>query len=350
MITLIAPLFGTFIACGIPESLHLQDDVGPDDDSIHSPYARGAVVSLSAGGWGHGQVDDSWSIVPDDEGVLVQVEPQQPPEDEDEDEGFGLDFRAVGQGTTAVSLVDEDGDVRARTTVEVVMPDSITLHGATAERSGLPELAREDCEVSIVQGGTGGLIAQYWLGDVEVFGNGVLSLLSADPVVLDVDYSYSGKDLDWLQLSPEEVGSHTVDLLVDGVALDAVTYEAVPYEGIVTTALLGGDESGAEEGDWIELLVQSFDANDCPVLGAAWTWHVDGELQEERGDLYRYELDEDVTTSLEAQFGDHVRTTSVHGVGTVMDSNAAGCSAVAGSAALAPAMIGLLALARRRDD
>lgn len=340
------------LACGVPEGLHLEDDLGASDSEldIHGPYARGAVVTLDVGGWRSGSVDETWNIVPDDESVLVQLFDDDDDAEESEDDGFTVEFRAARSGITAVSLIDPEGEVKARTTVEVVMPDTVTLHVATAERMELPALADEDCGVRIVEGGTGGLVAQYWLGETEVFGNEVLGLLSDDPLDLAVDHSYDGKNLDWLQLTPEDTGTHTVDLLVDGVHLETLTYEAVGQDAIASTALLGGDETDASEGDAIEILVQIFDDEDCPVYGAAWTWHVDGELHEDRGDIYRYDFDEDVSTTLDASFGDHEQSASVHGVGTVMDSNAAGCSALAGTAALAPALLGLLALVRRRDD
>ncbi len=347
----IALLTAPLLACGVTESLHLEDDLGADDSDvdIHRPYARGSVVTMSVDGWRHGRIDDTWDIVPDDPTILVvQLDEDEPEDDEDDD--LSVEFIAESEGTTSVSLLDDEGEVRARATVEVVMPDTITLHVATAERMEMPELESADCGVRIVEGGTGGLVAQYWLGDTEVFGNEVLSLVSNDPVVADVDHSYSGKNLDWLQLTPEGTGTQTVDLLVDGVHLHSLEYEAVAAEAVATSAFLGADETDAREGDWLELLIQAFDAEDCPLYGARWNWDVDGELQEDQGDLFRYEFDESITTELTATFGDEVRTTTVHGEGSVANSNDAGCSAAAGSAALAPALLGLLALARRRDD
>jgi len=352
--TLIALLTTPLLACGVAEGLYLEDDVGASDSDldIHGPYARGSVVTLGVGGWRSGQVDETWDIVPDDDGVMVVIEGEEEPDDgdEDDDDGLTVELRAATSGTTAVSLVDPDGDVKDRISVEVVVPDTLTVHVATAERMDMPELAPEDCGVRIVAGGTGGLVAQYWLGDTEVFGNEVLSTLTDDAIDADVDHSYSGKNLDWLQLTPTQVGTQVVDLLVDGVHLESVTIDGLSADSVVSAAFLGGDETDADEGDAVELLVQAFDADDCPVYGAAWTWHVDGELQDEVGDLYHYDFDEDVTTSLEATFGDLEKATSVHGVGSVQDSNATGCSALAAPAALAPALLGLLALVRRRDD
>ena len=238
------------VACGLDLSgaIQLADDVGPDDseEAIHLPYARGSVVRVGVQGWNSGRVDDGWSLEASDELILVPLfETEQDDTDEESDEGFSVEFRALGEGTTTLTLFDDEGEIRDETTVEVVMPDAITLHVATSERMGMPELAPEDCDVSIVEGGTGGLIAQYWLGETEVFGNEILDLASEDPVFLDVDYSYNGKNLDWLQLTPEEVGSHTVELFVDGEPLHTLTYEAVPTEAVATTAILGGDEAEA---------------------------------------------------------------------------------------------------------
>jgi hypothetical protein len=348
---LAAPL----IACGLPQSLHLEDDVGIDsEDTMHSPYVRGSVVTIRPDGWGAGKVDEDWSLVADNDDIMVRFLAEEGDSDSDSDEevdeGLSYEFRAAAEGSTTISLLNPDGEIKAQATIEVVMPDTVTLHLATAERTGPPELNQEDCDIIIVEGGIGGLVAEYWLDGAEVFGNGVLALVSEDEVLLDVDYSYSDKNLDWLQLTPEATGTQSVDLLVDGELLDTLTYEAVSYDAIATTALLGADETDARDGDWLELLVQAFDDQDCPVLGAQWTWHVDGELQEVQGDLYRYEFDESINTTLEASFGDHERSTSIHGVGSVQNSNAASCSAVGGAAMLVPALFGLLALTRRRED
>ncbi len=348
LLAVIAPLIG----CSQP--LHLEDDVSHSDDNTvngERPYVRGTEIRIEVAGRGHSEIDEDWSFTIEDESVLQLLEERGEEEEEaEEDERFGADFLAIAAGTTRIALLDPDGQLELEEEIEIVFPDEITLSVATAERMQMPELDPEGCDFQVLEGGTGGLIAQYWVEGREAFGSEVLTLASLDEVELSVDHSYSGKNLDWPQITPLTTGDIALDMLVDGHFVDAVTLSAVSYDAIASAAWIGGETAEVQAEDWVDLLVLPYDADDCPIYGSQWGWEVDGELDDERGDLYRYEYDPDVTTTLLASLGDFEKTIEVHGVGEVSSSNVASCSASGGAALLIPAVLSVLGLVRRRED
>ena len=338
--------------------MYLADDIDLEldfnalegaSDTLHTPYVQGTQVVIYA----HDALDDdepSWRLESSDQSVLRVAE---------HGDGF-IRCTAVGAGTAAVRVYDEDGDRVHSGTIEVRAPTRAELYA-----HGPLIIGRSDEEahvagtIRVVQGGTATFLVRYFDGDQELFGNGVLSAVAAgdDQLELFEETSFLFENREWLQMRPITASTMELDLYGDGLPVGHFTVQGVMPIDVDHIELIGESERGAADEESLAVLAQGYDRDGNAIYGIEFLWNVDGVLQPGMGDLYRYEYDADADVDVEASFQDMTAGATIHsGGGYVSSTNIIGCSATA--AAPGPVSTPILlvfamltvALARRRRE
>lgn len=314
------------------------------DDELHSPYVRGATMRLHV----YSNDDDEsfvgWTITSSDPAVF-RVDDLATASD-------SLDARgtAVGEGVATLTVRDDDGDVVGHGLAEVLVPDRVEL-----EAHGYLILGHDaDAAVgdpTMIANGTATFLVRYFHGDRELHGNGVLATEVAGGVTAEARTSYLFEDREWLTLrTGADPGAAAVTLFADGVAIATREVTIVPETAIADVDLLAQSDRGHDDGDWLVLLAQAYDAAGTRVFGIDFLWDVDGEGQDDAGDLYRYELTRGAHRMVTARKAGRSASVMIQSAnGYVDSSNEVGCSA-ASPRSLVPglALIALGLLARRR--
>jgi len=314
------------------------------DDDLHSPYVRGAGVTVFAHSSDDGEDLRSWSIESSDPAVF-RIDGTVASGGRD----LAVRGQAVGEGTAALTLRDPRGHAMGHGVAEVRLPDAIELdaHGSLI-------LGRDDeaavHEARVLAGGAATYLVRYFQGGRELHGNGVLSAdvppgMTAAPMT-----TFLLEDREWLMLRTTAAGTGMVQLRADGVAAASLPVVVVTESEIADVVVLTEPESGHKDGDWLAALAQAYDLTGVRIFGVDYAWKVDGAMQLADGDLYRYQFKAGQHTMVQAQRGAHADAAQIQSQGGFVDStNHVGCAAGGGGSLLVGLVgLGLVAGRRRR--
>jgi hypothetical protein len=311
------------------------------DGFLHTPYVKGAPVTVFVNG---GDDDDltGWKVSSSDSSVFaidsVTVA--------DDRHSIAAKGRAVGEGVAGLIVDDKDGGQVGIEEAEVVAPDRVELdaHGYLILNRE-PEAYVDD--VRIVAGGTATYLVRYYRGDRELHGNGVLSIDAPAMVSANPRTTFLFENREWVSVSSSTVGTESIALRADGDPITTVPVITVPETDIQNVALLAQSEKGHEDGDWLVLLAQSSDAIGRRIFGVDYRWNIDGVMQTDAGDLYRYEFKQGAFEMVTAERAGHAASTMIQSdTGFVDTTNHVGCDAGAGAGGFVG--LALLGLRRRR--
>lgn len=340
-------------ACG--PTYHMTDDVDLTwdfeltlsrfDDDLHSPYVRGARVTLFAHSSDDGERFAGWSIESSDPEVF-RVDDSAV---EAGGDGLVAHGQAVGEGTARLRLLDDRGREVGRGVAEVRVPDRVELaaHGSLI-------LGRDDeavvSEARVVEGGEATYLVRYFRDGRELHGNGVLTADVPAGVTAQPRTSFLFENREWLTLDATDAGTGTLQLRADGEAVVSLPLVVVPDSAIEDVVVLTESEKGHDDGDWLVALAQAYDAQGARIFGVDYAWDVDGVAQSGDGDLYRYRFQRGMFEMVQAQRGAHRDAVMIQAdAGFVDSSNRVGCTAGgSGSLLVGLAGLGLVAVRRRR--
>ncbi len=329
--------------------MYLSDDIDIDfnwtpiegrGDTLHTPYVVGTEVVISA----NDNLDSSdnelgWTMTSTDEGVLRI----------DSVWDGRAQCVAVGAGTAEIRVHDNDGEHIYSGDIEVREPTRAELfaHGPLIIGWNSDEALVEG-PIRILAGGMGTFLIRYYDGDDRLYGNGVLEARAADDsqdIGLEARQSYLSENREWLSISPHIPGVYDVELFAGDIPVGQGVVEAVDVDEIDQIILLGQSEIWAQDDDWLTVLAQAYDSSGNPIYGAEYIWDIDGELDTEMGDLYRYEYEDDRSVHLSADFYGLRDEIEIHSSGGYVDStNNIGCSATGSSPSGAAPFLMLLAV------
>lgn len=342
-------------ACG--PDIHLTDDIDLTwdfeltvkrfDGDLHTPYVKGAPVTLFVSG---GDDDDltGWKIYSTDSSVFAI-------------DGYTLDEkghsitatgRALTEGIAGLVIEDHHGKSVGVDEAEVVAPDRVELdaHGyLIMDRE--PEALVD--ELRIVAGGEATYLVRYFRGNRMLHGNSVLSI---DPTTTGLAArartSFLFENREWISVqSTTTPGTQSISMRADGTPVGSIPVVTVPETDIADVALINQSERNHEDGDWLVLLAQSYDGVQRKIFGVDYAWEIDGVMQTEAGDLYRYYFEKGDYKTVTAERSGHAATTTIQSDHGFVDStNRIGCNAGGGGAGALSALglLGLLGLRRRR--
>ncbi len=342
--TALAGCQGARLADGIDLELNFLQLLGPSDQ-LHSPYVSGASFSVYSIGVDP-EDEVGWRVGTSDPAILSIAEVR----------GDGHAWvHAAAPGQVDLLLLDETGQEVHRAPVEVVAPDRAELlaHGPLLVRR--PELQPETTDtISVLVGGAGTFLVEWYADGDPLFGNGALSTESDDGVLAEPRQTFVFEDREWVTFTVEAPGPHEVRLYANGELVRTITVLGVEEEAIDRVELHGMNEGGADRGDPLVVYAQAYGADDTPIYGVEYAWDVDGIPEAGLGDLYRYTFAPDRVRDVSAHHGGLDATASIQSSGGFVDStNRLGCSvgaAGAGGGGLGLPLLGLagLALWRRR--
>jgi len=206
----------TLAAAGCGASYSMSDDIDLTwdfaltprqfDDNLHSPYVRGAMMTVFAHSSDQGENLRSWSIDSSDSTVFAVSAAVEEASDRD----LAAAGRAVGEGTATLTLRDPHGNAVGRAFAEVMVPDAVELdsHGSLI-------LGREDeapvHEARVLAGGEATYLVRYFRGGRELHGNGVLSVVPPAGVTAQPRTTFVFENREWLSLATSVVGSGTLN-------------------------------------------------------------------------------------------------------------------------------------------
>ncbi len=180
------------------------------DDNLHSPYVRGAAVTVFAHSSDDGEDLQGWSIESSDPAVF-RIDGAVASGDRD----LAMRGQAVGEGTATLTLLDPRGHAVGHGVAEVRLPDAIELdaHGSLI-------LGRDDeaqvAEARVLAGGAATYLVRYFQGGRELHGNGVLSADVPAGVTAEPRTTFLFENREWLTLDTTSVGTGSVQLIADG--------------------------------------------------------------------------------------------------------------------------------------
>lgn len=350
-------LFVTLFALGLLSGCHtyaLADDIrldfqfialtGPTDE-LHLPYVQGTKVSISVIGPDSSEMPQ-FTLTSDDPSVLSI--------DALDKTSATARCTAQGAGSTTIHVLRNGAEVDS-SEVSVAAPTRAVLQPAGPLFVGSPIALPATGTTQVLQGGTATYLVQYFAGDTQLFGNGVLAAQPSAGIDAVPETTFFFQVREWLQVTPSDLGPPTIDLTADGVALGTLTVNSVADTAVTRVTVQSEDASGAKDGDTLIVLAQSFDAKSDPIFGVTYTWNLAGEEATGEGDLFEFPVASGQSNTLSAQFGDLSASTSIEakaGTGFVSSSNNIGCSASGppagswGALGLAAAAVALAA--RRR--
>jgi hypothetical protein len=336
-------------ACG--ETITVSDDIDITwdfeltpfdrfDSELHVPYVRGTATTLHVSSDDDDRRFGGWTVESSDPGVFLLAAPSS------DQYSLRAEGTAMAEGIAVITVRDTDGDVRGRTEVEVLQPDRIVL-----EAHGYLIMDRDDeapiDEARIIENGTATYHVRYFRGNRELHGNGVLSAIVPAGITAEPRTSFLFENREWLTLHTTTPGTFTIDLAADGESVETRTVEVVPASAVADVAIIAESERGADDGDWLVLLAQAYDSAGRKIFGIDFDWMVDGTMQTESGDLYRYKFKDGAHQNVMAKTGAHSDSVTIQSEKGYVDStNNIGCQA-GGGAGLAAAA-GMLGLRRRR--
>lgn len=307
-------------------------------DTLASPYVLGGQVTFTVTSnrfWGD---PGSWDLV-----ALsgVQLTPHS-------DAVQGMPSRTydavfTGAGTHTLEVWNDDRMLDS-VDIEVFDPEVIELHPRSAEIAGLD--LEPLTSLTVLAGSQSAWDVRYLAEDVELYGNGAMTV--EGPESFGITFrSYSERLQDELLVldAPEAAGLYTLTLLVADEARMQVEVLVIEQDLVAELQLESPDESLANEGDPLNVVVRGWMDDGREVHGIEAEWVVLGELQDVLGDRYAYTYDERVERTLTARLGDGQAEVVIHGQGNV--GSTVSCSSGAVPAGLLLGLMGLVGVRRR---
>jgi hypothetical protein len=343
------------LALGACDHVTVEDSLDIDLDfftitgssgELHSPYVKGTTFRLYVEHT-DGDVDLSeWRAISADASI-VRVDGQAGRSDL-----LTVDVTAAGEGVVEIEIVDGDGDGRAVRELEVWAPDRVDLLAYGPLLIGRPDEDAAVQEARLLEGGTATYLVRYTRDGRLLGGHGVLSANTSGGVTATPRTTFLFEDREWLQLTaPDGPGTGEVELFVDGDRARAVPVTIVGAASINEVTILTNEE-GAEPGDGLVALAQSFDTERRRIFGVEYEWTIGGLVEDGAGDIYRYTYASDQPQMAVDRFGDKSGQHLIHSSGGAVDSsNDIGCSATPGGTDLTSSLwlaAPLLLLLRRR--
>jgi hypothetical protein len=319
------------------------------DDTLHTPYVKGAPVSLIVSSSDEHQDLSGW-VVKSSDPTIFRVDAIEP-----DAKGGGLTARgvAVGEGTAQLTVFDADGNEVGHGTAEVLAPDRVELdaHGyLILGKDGDAPVA----EARILENGTATYLVRYFRGARELHGNGILSVDAPAGITATPRTTFLFENREWLTLTAAAVADKSIQLYADGTPFAVVPVITVPEADIAQVTILTQSEKGHDDGDWLVALAQAYDGLGRRVFGVDYAWDVDGVQETADGDLYRYSYKKGQYQMVTAARAGHSDTTMIQSDGGYVDSsNNIGCAAAPGhtrgaAPLAASALVGLVLVAARR--
>ncbi len=312
------------------------------EDNLHDPYVRGATMTMYVTSDDDDERFRGWTISP------VETELLEISESTYDGSSLTAEVTALQEGDATIQILDDRGEVQGETTARIRVPDEVQLDAHGYLIIGQDERAPVD-DLRIVENGTATYLARYFAAGEELHGNGVLAGESPG-LVVENQTSYFFEDREWLTVTVGAAGTQDVVLFADGEPLPVRRVNAVPERDIRQVELLGKDESRSEDGDWMVLLAQSYDAMGRRIFGVGYEWNVGGVQELGVGDLYRYKFERGsmmMAVATRAGLSDQVEIQS--GGGFVDSTNNVGCSTTTPAGWLVPlGALAALALSGRR--
>ncbi|MFT5686016.1 MAG: hypothetical protein ACI8RZ_006971, partial [Myxococcota bacterium] len=314
------------------------------DAGLHEPYVQGADFRLSVTHRKNRDMTGWWVMSADEDMFNLRCSNYDP-----ETLDFDCEATAAEAGITEVVVFDDRDEPVGSTSIEIALPDRVELlpHGPLI--IDRPELI--DDSFQVLEGGTSTWLARYYRGDLQLHGNGALTVDGGDSFTAWTEDSFLFEDRDWLQGIANVQGEHPVSLMVDGVHITDTIFTALGTEQVDHIELHGMDESAASPEANLVLLAQAYDAADTPVYGVEYDWQLDGVEEWGEGDLYRYTYNPENENLISASFDGLGSEVTIHGEGYVDSTNDVGCSSLGGSVGgLLGVLVGLLGITRRREQ
>lgn len=315
------------LASACSRDVYLTDDIDVDldlsatgpSDSLHQPYVLGTPVTISAFPSEDAEDTSGWWIVSSNPDV-VHIQTQQG--------GSAKCLAAgVGQSTLSVYASVDDGEPLRSVQVDVRTPDRAELfaHGPMIVRQG-DDAARVQTP-SIVTGGRATFLVRYFEGGTRLYGNRVLGLKPSAGLGAEADSTFLFENQDWVRLSPQVEGAHSLRLFAAGIDLGAIRVDGVSPGKVRSLALVGEPDDDARDGQTLAVMAQAYGDDGRRVFGAAFSWQLGDVHQSGFGDLFRYTYDARSARPLSAAAGANTAAATVHAAdGYVADSVAAGCN------------------------
>lgn len=333
--------------------------VGPSN-ALNSPYIEGSSMRIYVHSTNNKEDFSGWRVTSSAPDVFA-VDSVVRDTSSTQDALVYCLGHALRPGDAQLQVLDENGQIVGGDLVQVRRPDEIQLlaHGLLLVGRNGSEARVTDLRV--VADGTATYLARYFAGGIELHGNGALSVsggvIQGQPGgVAQVARSFIFEDRDWLQVSPQMVGSGTVALDVNGTPFGSVPVVSVPGTDVTSIRILGQDESSHKQDDWMVAFAQAADGAGRAIYGVEYKWSLDQTAQTGLGDLYRYHYKPQLPKMLSASFGSMAAQAMIHAdKGYVDSTNRVGCQAAPTSgrhrsttAPLALALLVGIALLRSR--
>jgi uncharacterized protein (TIGR03382 family) len=345
-LTLLALATGCGPEISLTDNIDLTWDFGPTfasfDSSLHTPYVKGAPVTLYVDSSDKNESLAGWTVESSDPSVFriddVGID----------DSGHSVAAKAVavGVGTADLAVFDAGHHHQGSGHAEVLAPDHIELDAHAYLIMGMDDQAPVD-EARILEAGQGTYLVRYFNGSQELHGNGVLAVNAPAAITAQPETTFLFENREWLSLTASTPGTTSIELLADGASLGMFPVVTVPETDIASVVMLSQSEKGHKNGDWLVALAQSFDGQSRRIFGVDYTWDVDGIEQTAEGDLYRYEYKSGDYQHLHAARNGMGDSTDIQSDGGYVDSsNNIGCAATGGAGPLV--VLAALGLVRRR--
>jgi len=347
---LICPLF-VVGACGGPD-ITLTDDIdltwdfsitpSKFGDTLHTPYVRGAPVTLSVYAKDDSQTFDNWRVESSDPSVFQITKTIA------NATTFNANGVAVGEGSAELTVFDDQGSVIGSADADVLQPDHIELDAHGYLIMGMDDQAPVD-DLRVLDGGTATYVVNYFKGTTELHGNKVLTIDDVPGVMAEARQTFLFENREWLTVTANGAeGAVSMPLRSDGDPVGSMPMTIVPEIDIATVDMLTQSESGHKDGDWLVAYAQASDASARRIFGVDYSWNVGGVDQTADGDLYRYQYNAGDSQVVTATRDSHSAQGFIHSEGGFVDStNNIGCSA-GGSTGILGGLVVLGLVGRRR--
>ncbi len=337
-------------ACGPVENhVWLTDDQDgitinlDQDNELATPYVRGAEVNIRVHN-DQGLEDYSgWMVVSNDPDVFRVDEL-----DIDED----LYARCVAEavGTAQLSVIDKNDELKTSAIIEVAFPDELEVLAHGPQVVDAPELQDSGSVIEILVGGEATFEIRYYDVGRRLSGNGVLDAEALDGIELGFEATELFEDEEWLRVTPYEVGSYSLPLLVDGDYLEDFQFLAVDDSQVEQLYYVAESTAGRDVGDDMDILALALDADAVPIYGVPFTWFDQDGSSLGEGDILNYHYDPWATREVTVVFGDMELSLVINASDEpyVGSSNYVGCQAAGGGAGLGIAGLAFAMLLVRR--
>ncbi len=342
-------MFLLLVSCAqvtLHDDTRLNLDPFGSEVSLASPYVLGAQFEFLLDG-PEAEIQ-SYTLESLDAGVLSVGRGvlQMSESDDTDDRYMSFEATAVGEGDTEILVFDGDGIEVLRGDVAVKVPDRVEFRAASElEETENPDpVENPACYV----GGESAFRVDFFHGDNQLAGAGGLGVDARDQSVATPDDSVWPDDADWVVVAPQKSGEYSVSISTGGTDVAEFAFTGVGDAGIDHIDARRDTESGAEEGDHLEVHAWGELDDDSRVYGLSFEWTENGSFLPDVGDTYTYEYDPDVTTTVTASAAGQVMQLEVHGYGDVSDSNSMMCSVLNAGPVAAGVLLAALGARRKR--